>query len=164
MNWDDLEMALTSNAEEWTCYLDVRNGEVQMVALDRFGGDDDRPSDEEIDAELEAGHLIHVEPLESSVEYGWMTEFAESVDDARLRTGWRSPWMGAEPSGGSRTCSLGHPAERERWFAFRDARVRAAAREWLAEQGIEPATAPQCLPGKRRRAPGEVQSGEAQGY
>ena len=27
VNWGDLEMALTSNAGEWTCYLDVRTGE-----------------------------------------------------------------------------------------------------------------------------------------
>lgn len=143
VNWDDLEMALTSRAEEWACYLDVRNGEVQMVAIGRFGGDDDdRPADEEIEAELEAGHLIHVEPLDSSVEYGWMTEFAESVADARLKARLEIALDGRGAFRRFKNVLAGHPAERERWFAFRDARVRAAAREWLEDQGVEPTTAP----------------------
>ena len=31
------------------------------------------------------GHLIRVDPLPSLVEYGWMTAFAVSVPDHRLR-------------------------------------------------------------------------------
>lgn len=37
---------------------------------------------------------------------------------------------------------LDRPAERERWFTFREERLRAAAREWLEDQGIEATTAP----------------------
>jgi hypothetical protein len=85
VNWGDLEKALTSNVDEWACYLDVRNGGVQMAPIDSYGDSDDRPSAEDVDAELAAGHLIPIEPLGSSIEYGWMTEFAESVADARVR-------------------------------------------------------------------------------
>lgn len=85
MNWDDLEMALTANPGEWRCYLDLRTGGVQMIQAARFGEDDDWPSEGEIDAGLEAGHLLYVEPLDSSVEYGWMVEFAATARDARLR-------------------------------------------------------------------------------
>jgi hypothetical protein len=60
VDWDDLEMALTSNPGEWTYYLDLRTGEVQMVPVDRLSDDEDWPSEEEID---DAG---------SRVEYGWM--------------------------------------------------------------------------------------------
>jgi hypothetical protein len=141
VNWDDLEMALTSNAEEWTCYLDVRTGEVQMVPIDRFGGGD-WPLDEEGEAELEAGHLIHVEPLESSVEYGWMTEFAESVDDARLRTRLETALDGRGAFRRFKNVLADHPAERKRWFAFRNARVTAAVREWLVGHGVDPVTVP----------------------
>ena len=85
VNWNDLEMALTANLAEWTCYFDLSTGEVHKVPVDRLGDDDDWPSADEIDAGLDAGHLIHIEPLESSVEYGWMAEFAATVGDARLR-------------------------------------------------------------------------------
>ena len=46
VSWDDLEMALTTNLAEWTCYLDVQNGEVQMVPADHLGVDGDWPSEE----------------------------------------------------------------------------------------------------------------------
>lgn len=142
VNWDDLEMALTSNADEWACYLDVRNGEVQMIPIDRYSASDDWPSEEDIEAGLAAGHLIPIAPLDSSIEYGWMTEFAESVVDARLRTRLEIALDGRGAFRRFKNVLAGHPAERERWFAFRDALVRAAAREWLVEQGIEPATSP----------------------
>jgi len=37
---------------------------------------------------------------------------------------------------------LDAPEERERWFAFRDGRLRDAMREWLEDHDIEPTTAP----------------------
>ena len=142
VNWDDLEMALTTNPGEWTCYLDTRNGEVQMVPAGHLGVDGDWPSEEEIDAGLEAGHLIHVEPLGSSVEYGWMAEFAGVVRDARLRDLLEVALNGRGVFRRFKDVLFDHPAEREAWFAFRDGHVRAASREWLAENGIDPTTAP----------------------
>ena len=142
VNWDDLEMALTTNRVEWTCYLDLRTGEVCMVSMDRFGGDGDWPSEEEIDAGFEAGNLLPVEPLESSVEYGWMAEFAGTVRDARLRDRLDVALDGRGAFRRFKNVLLDFPAERERWFAFRDERLRTVAREWLAEEGIEPTTPP----------------------
>ena len=141
-NWDDLEMALTSNPAEWGFYLDVRTGEVQMVPIDRLGEDDDWPSEEDLDDALAAGHLIPVEPLGSRIEYGWMAEFAETVGDARLRDRLEVALDGRGAFRRFKNVLLDFPAERERWFAFRDERLHAAAREWLAEQGIEPTTQP----------------------
>ena len=141
MNWDDLEIALTSNSVELTCYFDVRNGEVQMLPVGG-GEDEDSPSEEEIDAGLEAGHLVLVEPLGSSIEYGWMVEFADSVSDARLRDLLAVALDGRGAFRRFKDVLLDYQAQRERWFAFRDGRVRAAGFEWLAEQGLEPTTAP----------------------
>jgi hypothetical protein len=142
VNGDDLEMALTANAGEWTCYLDMRTGEVQMVPVDRLGDDDAWPSEDELDAGLDAGHLIHVEPLGSSVEYGWMAEFASSVGAARLRERLEVALDGRGAFRRFKNVLLDFPAERERWFAFRDARLHVAAREWLEEHDIEPTTTP----------------------
>jgi hypothetical protein len=146
VDWDDLEMALTTNAGEFTCYLDLRSGTVQMLPVDRFGEDDDWPSEEEIDAGLAAGHLIHVEPLESSVEYGWMAEFASSVRNARLRDRLEIALDGRGAFGRFKRVLSDHPAERERWFAFREQRLHQSAREWLVEHGIEPTTVPPTRP------------------
>ncbi|HEV8616525.1 MAG TPA: UPF0158 family protein [Methylomirabilota bacterium] len=142
VNWDDLEMALTANPGERTCYLDLRTGQVQMVAIGPFGDDDDWPSEDEIDAGLEAGHVIHIEPLGSSVEYGWMAEFAATVGDARLRDRLEIALDGHGAFRRFKKLLLDFPAERERWFTFQDARLCAAARGWLAEHDIEPTTTP----------------------
>ena len=148
VNWDDLEMALTTNPGEFTCYLDVRDGAVQMLPIDRFDEDDDWPSEEEIDTALAAGHLIHVEPLGSSVEYGWMEDFVGTLGNARLRDLLEVALAGRGAFRRFKDVLLAYPVEREAWFAFRDGHVRAAARDWLEENGIDPTTAP-----PRRRAP-----------
>jgi len=142
VNWDDLEMALTSKQGEWTCYLDLETGEVWMVPMDRLEDDDDGPSEDEIDAGLHAGSLIHVEPLGSKVEYRWMAEFTGTVRDAQLRDRLEVALDGRGAFRRFKNVLLEFPAERERWFAFRDQRLHAAAREWLAELRIEPTTAP----------------------
>jgi hypothetical protein len=142
VNWDDLEMALTTNPVEFTCYLDVRNGEVQMLPIDRVDEDDDWPSEEELDAGLAAGHLIHVEPLGSSVEYGWMADFVGTLRNARLRDLLEVALAGRGAFRRFKDVLLDYPTEREAWFAFRDGHVRGAARDWLQEHGINPTTAP----------------------
>jgi hypothetical protein len=142
VDWDDLEMALTVNPGEWTCHLDLRTGEVQMVPVGRCGDDGDWPSEGEIEAGLDAGHLVYVEPIDSSVEYGWMAEFAGTVRYARLRDRLELALAGRGAFRRFKDVLLHFLAERERWFAFRNERLHAAAREWLGEQGIEPMTAP----------------------
>jgi uncharacterized protein UPF0158 len=141
VDWNDLEMALTANPGEWTCYLDVRSGEALMVPVDR-PGDDPWPSEEELDTGLAGGRLIHIEPLGSSAEYGWMAEFASSVGDTRLRDRLEAALDGRGAFRRFKEVLLDHPTERERWFRFRDERLREAARRWLAEHDIEPTTAP----------------------
>jgi Uncharacterised protein family (UPF0158) len=142
VNWDDLEMALTTNAGEWTCYLDLRTGEVHMRAALGWGDEADGPSEEEIDAGLGAGFLVRVEPLGSSVEYGWMVAFAETVRQDRLRMRMDIALQGRGAFRRFKHALLDSPAERERWFAFRDQQLLQAAREWLNAEGIEPTTTP----------------------
>jgi hypothetical protein len=71
-----------------------------------------------------------------------MAEFADAVADSRLQ---RALWValdGRRPFRRFKDTLAGHPRERERWFAFREERLRAAMRDWLADNGIEPTTAP----------------------
>jgi hypothetical protein len=109
-----------------------------------------------VDEGLAAGRLIEVEPLPSSTEYGWMAEFAASVRNQRVRALLDVALDGRGAFRRFKDVLAGYPSERERWFAFRDQRVREAMREWLAEvnpfiaerlrelveQRIEPTTAP----------------------
>jgi len=102
-----------------------------MVPIDRLGDDDAWPSEDEIDAGLDAGNLIHIEPLGSSVEYGWMAEFTATVGDTRLRDRLEVALDGRGAFRRFKNVLLDFPEDRSRWFSFRDQRLREAARRWL---------------------------------
>ena len=89
-----------------------------------------------------AGHLVRIEPIESSVEYGWMAEFAPSVANERLRDRLERALDGRHPFRRFKDVLAQHPAERERWFRFHDGRLRAAMRGWLEDNDVEPTTSP----------------------
>lgn len=131
IDWGELEMALTWHTNEGGHYLDLTTGEV--VA---YTGLDDELTESEIDAGLAEGRLIPIEPLPSSVEYGWMAEFAASVSNASLRHRLDHALSGRSAFRRFKDALISYPSEREVWFAFRGERLRAAAREWLEENGI----------------------------
>lgn len=141
IDWDDLEMALTMHMEEHTCYLNLRTGKVEMAA-DSLLGDDLGFSEEEVETGLTEGYLIHIEPLSSSIEYGWLVEFAESVTDPRLREKLEVALDGRGAFRRFKNVLADYPGERERWLAFRDERLWKAMGEWLADHDIEPTTPP----------------------
>lgn len=144
VDWDDLELALMWRSDETLSVLDLRTGEVRRCRLSRFADEveDYELSEDEVDTGEAEGYLVRIEPLESSVEYGWMAEFAASVTDSRLRDRLEVALDGRGAFRRFKDVLAQHPAERERWFGFRDARVRVVMREWLEDHDIEPTTAP----------------------
>jgi len=131
IDWDGLRMALTWRSDEDGMYLDIGTGEVVS-----FAGLEPELAAGEIDSGLAAGGLVPIEPLPSSVEHGWMEQFVETVAAAGLRRRLEGALAGRGPFRRFKDALSGHPAERERWFAFRDERFREAAQEWLAHNGI----------------------------
>jgi hypothetical protein len=149
IDWADLEMAFTWQTDEWAYYLDVRTGKVRVVSTSSFDMDDDALSDDEeplseeaIDAGLAQGWLLQIEPVESSEEYQWMTEFAASIDDPQLRDLLEVALDGRGAFRRFKDVLASWPQERERWFAFHDERLRDAMQEWLGAHEIESTTAP----------------------
>jgi hypothetical protein len=133
---DDLEMALTWRDPEGSRhFLDLLTGEV--ILWTREG---DAPSSEAIDEGLAEGRLIPIDPLPSSVEYGWMEEFVATVRNASLRQRLEAALGGNRQFQRFKDALADHPRERERWFAFQGERLRAAAREWLEENGVAATT------------------------
>lgn len=141
VDWDDLELALTWQSDEHESYLDLRTG--QVVTHATWGpGEDGEMSEEDLDEGLAEGHLVHIERLPSSLEYGWMAEFAASVDDPRLRERLDRALHGRGAFRRFKDVLGEQPGALERWFAVRDARVREAMLEWLEDNEIEPTTEP----------------------
>jgi hypothetical protein len=132
IDWEELGFALTWRMDEGRHFLDRETGEV--IA---WTADDPEQSEEDLDARLAQGRLIAIEPLPSSVTYPWMEEFVETVAAAGLRRRLEDALAGRGPFRRFKDVLGGDPAERARWFAFHDERVRGAAREWLQENGVE---------------------------
>jgi hypothetical protein len=158
VDWEDLEMALTWHGGEWTSYLDLRTGHVVQSSVD-FGGDLDEEGDlaeggEECPAEggpisermaqagLDEGYLVPIDPLASSVEYGRMEEFVETVTELRLKGRLEASLGGRGAFRRFKDSLIDYPQERARWFAFRWERMIEVMREWLADNDIEPTTEP----------------------
>ena len=132
IDWDDLEMALTWRDPEGGHYLDITTGEI--VFWSRGG---DGPSEEEMDDGAADGRLIPIEPVPSSVGYGWMEEFAAALPDSELRHRLDAALAGHRPFRRFKDVLEEFPTDREAWFAFEAERLRAAAREWLDDNEIE---------------------------
>lgn len=141
IDWDELELALTMHSEEMSNYLNLKTGKVELAAND-FVGHDAGLSEEEVEAGFGEGYLVPIEPLSSSLEYGWMVEFAGTVTDGRLREKLEVALDGRGAFRRFKNVLADYAADRERWFAFRDTRLREAMIEWLSENDIEPATRP----------------------
>ena len=142
IDWDDLEIALTTHMDEWASYLDLRTGKVRMVHLYPFRDEDDELSEDEVEAGLAKPYLVRIDPLPSSVEYRWMVQFAASVTDPHLGDLLEVALHGRGAFGRFKRVLADHPAERARWFTLRDQRLRGAIQEWLADHDIEPTTKP----------------------
>ena len=144
VGWDDLELALTWHREEVVSLLDLRTGAVRHCRLSRFADEveDFELSEDEVDAGEAECYLVRIEPLESSVEYGWMAEFVASVEDSRLRDRLEIALKGRGAFRQFKDGLAQSPATRERWFRFRDERVREAMLDWLADHDIVPTASP----------------------
>ena len=78
--------------------------------------------------------------------YRDMEDFVASVTDERLRERLADALDGRGAFSRFKRVLSAHDEERERWFAFRDARLRDRIIAWLDEEGIEPIMAGEDAP------------------
>jgi hypothetical protein len=149
IDWAGLERALTRHSRESEAYLDTRTGDIVYVT--RGWSNDHDFSDAELDEGLVSGRLVPIEPLPAETERGWMTTFAESLED-----GWARDALCAalkERSAIRRfEDALGFfPAERRRWLTWREERVQAVVRAWLVASDVD--AGPPASPGTEADGP-----------
>lgn len=130
---DDLADALQDQSafdlHRWL--LDRNTGEVVFWNLD-VGLEDP----EQVDLD-EADHLISIEPLPSGVWYGDMADFAERISDKHAASRLAHALRGKGAFRRFKDALYeGYPELLPAWHAFRDARARRRAVEWLWENGL----------------------------
>jgi hypothetical protein len=90
---------------------------------------------------VEAGlgeRYLRVPEADGHADYADMEAFIETVPNARLRDQLSRAIAGRGAFRRFKDTLLAHPAERERWFAFSQARQRERALDWLRSTGLAP--------------------------
>src|SRR5919198_2416583 len=150
IDWSDLGHAFESGSFEVRFYLDRQTGKVLTLTDEALRYAKTPPTTalpdwlhESVREAMQVlddrdGRYIEVPSADSHEEYRDMEAFISTVTDPRLQDGL---WRAIRGSGAFRRFKdtlQGNPSERQRWFAFRDARTLARMNDWLASQGVEP--------------------------
>jgi hypothetical protein len=151
----ELEWAFENASWEMSSYLDLETGEVITVTDEmRYYLEEppDRPLKEweqewvELAERVEGGYgsrYASVPRGDSHEGYRDMQRFISMVQDDRLR---ERLWRAIEGRGAFRYFKdvlADHSRERERWFNFKNERVRWRVLNWLESIGIEPIIEPE---------------------
>lgn len=88
------------------------------------------------------GRVIAVPDRPNYEAYNEMQDFIYTIEDERLHNWLLDVTQGRGAFRRFRDVLERHPAERERWFAFRDNRLRQRILDWLEAAGIEPVEVP----------------------
>ena len=124
--------------------IDPRSGELAFWTSD-LGIDGENP------VELDELDLILIDPLPSYVWYQDMVDFAEGISD---RTAGERLSRTLEGKGAFRRFKnelyQGHPELISVWHAWRDARARVRAVQWLVDEGLIEEDAAQRFKGDHR--------------
>lgn len=131
INLDEIATALSDQTDyDHVWLLDPRTGELAFWTTDT-GVDGSNPVD------LEDLDLVAIDPLPSSIWYRDMVDFIEGISDdtAGRRLGRAISGRGAFRRFKNELYEE-YPGFVPAWQAFRDARAKRRAVEWLLEQGL----------------------------
>lgn len=95
--------------------------------------------------EVEAGfgeRFVEVPQVSSHEGYRDMEDYIDTVDDLALRKLLSVAIDGRGAFRRFKDVLLDYPEERQRWFTFKDARMRERMLDWLEDEGIELVDAP----------------------
>lgn len=137
IDWSDLETAFDFVDDSHHTFLDRQTG--KLVGWSDYDDVDAREeTSDAIDADRD--RYVKIERIDSAQEHDWMSDFTATVSDPVLRRLLDVALRGRGAFRRFKDVLLEYPAERERWFAVRDERVRGVIMRWLEENGLADAT------------------------
>ena len=130
---DELCEAMEDSSYEREYYLDLKTGEVLFVS--------DYTDDEETEklkdrVEKDFDRYEHVPKAESREGYEDMVDFIATIEDERLAELLEVAISGKGAFGRFKDVLLNYSEARERWFEFKNDRMRERAREWLDDINV----------------------------
>ena len=118
-------------------FLDTETREVILVS-EMFDDEEAQPQRAEMDA-AELGRDLQVPHADSREGYDDIQDFIDTISGEHLQELLNVAIQGRGAFRRFKDVLARHPAEQQRWFDFQAARLDARTREWLAEEGCEPA-------------------------
>ena len=125
---DELYDAMENNSYEVEYYLDLETGEILFVSEDM---DDVETVKMKNQIEEELGRYELIPKAESYEGYRDMQAFITTVEDDHLSELLEVAINGKGAFRRFKDVLLNYPEERERWFQFKDDRMKERALEWL---------------------------------
>lgn len=142
------EVVLVTGEQRWLLeevyeeYADPETGEVDWpTILPELDIPDWQKETLPLADDVEAGfgtRYIRIPQVESYEGYEDMVAFIETVSNPRLQDRLERGIHGRGAFRYFKDVLLDYPNERERWFRFRDERMRQRVLDWLDEEGVEP--------------------------
>jgi hypothetical protein len=125
---DELYDAMENNSYEVEYYLDLETGEILFVSE---GMDDEETGKLKNQIEEELDRYEPIPKAESYEGYRDMQAFIATVEDDHLSELLEVAINGKGAFRRFKDVLLNYPEERERWFQFKDDRMKERALEWL---------------------------------
>jgi hypothetical protein len=125
---DELYDAMENSSYEFEYYLDLGTGEILFVSEDM---DDVETVKMKNQIEEELGRYELIPKAESYGGYRDMQAFIATVEDDHLSELLEVAINGKGAFRRFKDVLLNYPEERERWFQFKDDRMKERALEWL---------------------------------
>ena len=173
IKWTELDAAFQSGSWEMHFYLDLETGDVVMVT-DEVAHYLEEPPDYELPdwmehdlqmaRQVEDGYgtrYIRVPAADSHEAHRDMERFIYTVRNSHLQD---RLWRAIQGRGAFRYFKdvlAEYPAERERWFAFKDRYTCERMSEWLESEGVEPTNPIELPPGPELESEEEGPSRDA---
>lgn len=129
----ELCAAFEDSSDDHRYYLDLETGGITHDFLEAAERED---LDEMVD-EASKERYRYLPIAESQVGYEDMKEYIETVKGANLKEKLSIAISGGGAFRRFKDVLNSYPKERERWFKFKDEKVKERVNEWLEEEGIE---------------------------
>ena len=133
VDWQSLHNAYVVHQPNTKSFFSLRDGNIVRAA---------KNSAEIRKFESDSLHYRIVGLVPSPIQYIWLNNFIESVEDNELKASLQRAIDGKGAFRRFKDALSNHEQARRVWFEYRDQRLREWLWDWVAEQGVNPKNQP----------------------
>ena len=132
----DLINIFDSGGGEEPQYLDSKTGEIIRIFDEALSGIDDTKLEEKIEAGLNVRYFA-IPEQDSHEDYEDMADFTRTIKDKNFQEKLEIALDGSGAFRRFKNVLSNYPQERDRWFAFKNERIKERVLEWLHANDLE---------------------------